>query len=201
MPAVCSFDELMRLLRSHDQDAASEFFHRYAQRLIGLARARLDQRLRSKVDPEDVVQSVFRSFFNRVGTSDWQLNSEDSLWAVLVVMTVRKCGRTAKRLLALKRGGGAAEVEVGTAGEDSVLCWNPVASDPSPEATAMLLETMEDLTAELDPRQREILELSLQQYTVPEISDKIKRTTRTVYRALEHIRAKLEEMRRRDLDD
>jgi RNA polymerase sigma factor (sigma-70 family) len=197
----CSFDELMQLLRSRDQSAASDLFHRYAQRLIGLARTRLDARLRGQVDPEDVVQSVFRSFFNRVGDGRWELHSEDSLWAMLVVLTVRKCGRTAKRLLAKKRGGGAPQSELRESDTDSVLNWDPAADDPSPEAAAMLVETMEKLAAELTPRERQIMELRLQDYSVQEISEKIGRTTRMVYRGLERIREKLEEMRRGDLDD
>jgi len=35
-------------------------FEQFAQRLIGLARLHLDARLQHKVDPEDVVQSVYK---------------------------------------------------------------------------------------------------------------------------------------------
>ena len=43
-----------------------EVVQRYTQRLLGLARRQLPQRLRQRVDPEDVVQSVYRSFFRRL---------------------------------------------------------------------------------------------------------------------------------------
>ena len=66
MPQSESFDDVMGRLRAGDQSAAAtEIFQRFARRLIGLARTRLDDRVRSKVDAEDVLQSVFRSFFVR----------------------------------------------------------------------------------------------------------------------------------------
>ena len=49
--------------RAGDQQAATELFSRYANRLIALARKRLSDKLAGHIDPEDVVQSVYRSFF------------------------------------------------------------------------------------------------------------------------------------------
>src|SRR5690242_9456367 len=56
-----SFADLMARLRAGDDAAAAALFQRFATRLIALARGRLDGLVRRKVDPEDVVQSVFRS--------------------------------------------------------------------------------------------------------------------------------------------
>jgi DNA-directed RNA polymerase specialized sigma24 family protein len=61
-----------------DEQAARENFDRFARRLIGLARTRLDRRIRQKIDPEDVVQSVFRSFFTRHGWSGSATPSSNS---------------------------------------------------------------------------------------------------------------------------
>src|ERR1700679_4129725 len=55
--------DLLARWRAGDQQAATEMFHRYANRLILLARSRLSPRLSHRVDPEDVVQSAYRSFF------------------------------------------------------------------------------------------------------------------------------------------
>ncbi len=43
----------------------AELFQRYAQRLMAFARTRLPSDVSSRVDEEDIVQSVFRSFFRR----------------------------------------------------------------------------------------------------------------------------------------
>src|SRR5262245_47104649 len=40
---------------------------RFSRRLIGLARVHLGGRLRTKVDPEDVVQSAYKSLLGRYG--------------------------------------------------------------------------------------------------------------------------------------
>jgi RNA polymerase sigma-70 factor, ECF subfamily len=60
-----SFAALMTDLRLGEQAAAETVFSRYAQQLIALARTKLDQRLQQRVDPEDVIQSVYKSFFLR----------------------------------------------------------------------------------------------------------------------------------------
>ncbi len=103
MTAEPSFDDLMARLRAGDQAAASQLFHRFACRLIGLARGRLDALVRQKVDPEDVVQSVFKSFFLRHASGQWDLGGWDGLWALLTVLTVRKCGRHAVHYRAGRR--------------------------------------------------------------------------------------------------
>src|SRR5689334_7407570 len=54
---------LERFRRGHER-AAAEIFDCYFQRLAGLARSRLSPRLASRTDPEDIVLSVYRSFFS-----------------------------------------------------------------------------------------------------------------------------------------
>src|SRR5438477_5807330 len=94
MPNEPSFDDLMARLRVGDNDAATQVFHRFANRLIELARRRLDPQIRQKLDPEDVLQSVFRSFFVHQAAGEITgLESWDNLWSLLVVITLRKCGR------------------------------------------------------------------------------------------------------------
>jgi hypothetical protein len=66
---------------------------RFASRLIALARAELDSRIRQKVDPEDVLQSVYKSFFRRHAEGEFDLDGWDRLWAVLATITINKCRR------------------------------------------------------------------------------------------------------------
>jgi DNA-directed RNA polymerase specialized sigma24 family protein len=98
-----SFQNLLQRLESGDAEAAALVFDRYARRLIGLARRRLDERVRGKIDADDVVNSVLRTFCRRAAEHPFDLDGPDSLWALLVEITLRKCGcwnrhfRTRKR--------------------------------------------------------------------------------------------------------
>jgi RNA polymerase sigma-70 factor (ECF subfamily) len=60
-------DNLLERLQKGDQAAAAGLFRRYVDRLIALARSRLRGAMAGRVDPEDVVQSAYRSFFCRLG--------------------------------------------------------------------------------------------------------------------------------------
>src|SRR5205823_4289317 len=98
-----SFAEMMERLRLGDGPAAAQIFDRFAGRLVGLARSRIHGLLRQKVDPEDIVQSVFRSFFLRQSEGRMEVGSWDSLWGLLVVITLRKCGRCVEYFHAARR--------------------------------------------------------------------------------------------------
>jgi RNA polymerase sigma-70 factor (ECF subfamily) len=178
------FEELMGRLRAGDQDAAAQVFHRFARRLIALARSRLDKLVRPKVDPEDVVQSVFRSFFARHAEDPFDLNDWDSLWAVLTVVTVRKCGHRLDHLRAACRD---VQREVPAAAG-----WEVLAREPTPSQAALLTETLEQLMRALDDRDRQILTLSLQGLPPAAISAQVGYTERTVQRVLQRVRKWLE---------
>ena len=55
--------ELTDRWREGDQQAANLLFRRYSERLIALVRCHLSEKLARRLDPEDVVQSAYRSFF------------------------------------------------------------------------------------------------------------------------------------------
>src|SRR5262245_65622580 len=63
--AADTYNLLMARLRSGEDGAAREVFERFAGRLVALTRGRFNRLLARKVDPEDVVQSAFKSFLVR----------------------------------------------------------------------------------------------------------------------------------------
>jgi len=91
MPADDAFRVLIARLRSGEDAAAREVFERFAGRLIGLARGHFNQILARKVDPEDVVQSAFKSFFVRHREGKLEVGDSDGLWNLLTLITLRKC--------------------------------------------------------------------------------------------------------------
>jgi RNA polymerase sigma-70 factor (ECF subfamily) len=183
----------MARLRAGDERAAWEVFQRYAGRLLARAHVQLDARLRHKVDPEDVVQSVYKSFFQRYAEGRFQLESWNSLWSLLVVITLRKCANQAQHhqrdCRAIDR-----ERPPAPAG-DSGLGWEAVDPEPTPEEVVTLTETLQNLLAELEPPERQIIELSLQGYTAGEIKEQLGRSERTVRRVRERFQHKLQRLR------
>jgi RNA polymerase sigma-70 factor (ECF subfamily) len=192
-----AFTYLMTRLRSGEDAAAREVFERFAGRLVALARRRFNRLLARKVDPEDVVQSAFKSFFVRHRAGKLVVGDGDELWNLLALITLRKCADRAEYYLAERRD--ADREATGRAGGDEPEAWL-VALDrqPRPEEAAMLAETVELLMQDVSARERPILELSLQGYTVPEISVRLGRAERSVRRLRAHIRERLEHLREVD---
>jgi RNA polymerase sigma-70 factor, ECF subfamily len=178
-----SFLSVCRGLQCGDDAAAARVFHRFAQRLHGLARARLSERLRQKIDAEDVVQSVFKSFFLRHAEKPFALAGWDELWSLLTVMAVRKCANQAQRYAADARA-----LTKESAGVD----YNTFGREPTPEEAAQLAETLEEALRPLDERERMIVTLSLQGQTLEEISTAVERAQRTVRRVLDRFRHAIE---------
>jgi RNA polymerase sigma-70 factor (ECF subfamily) len=185
-----SFDDVMARLRGGDQDAASQVFQQFASRLIGLTRQRLDSRLCQKLDAEDVVQSVFKSFFVRHGQGQFELANWDGLWGLLVRITLRKCVRKKRNFYGPQRD--VRREAVPSPGEDGAgLEWEAVAREPRPEEAAVLAETVGQFLSGLNERDRPIVELRLEGYTAPEISTRVGRTEHTVQGILKRVRKRL----------
>jgi RNA polymerase sigma-70 factor (ECF subfamily) len=187
-----SFADFLGRLRAGDDAAARELFDRFAHQLIALARRRFDGALRHKVDPEDVVQSAYKSFFLRYGAGGLDAVNWDSLWGLLTLITVRKCAERVAYHRAERRD--AAREVSAPPGEG----WDPwqgvFGREPTPLQAAELSETVDRLLAGLDEDERPVLELSLQGYTTREISERLGRAERTVRLLRECVRKRLERM-------
>jgi RNA polymerase sigma-70 factor (ECF subfamily) len=191
MPPEPSFDALMARLQAGEEDAATQLFRRFSGRLLALARSRLDPLLRQQTDPEDVMQSVFKSFFLRQAEGQWDLGGWDSLWSLLTVLTVRKCGRRAGYHRAARRDV-RREVSPRPAEDDSAPAWECLDREPTPGEAAVLAETLRELLAQMDLRDRQIVTLRLQGYATAEVAAEAGCTQRTVQRVLERLRTRLE---------
>src|SRR5262245_34314019 len=101
--AADTYNLLMARLRSGEDAAAREVFERFASRLIALTRTRFNRVLARKVDPEDVVQSAFKSFFLSHRAGKLAVGDSDGLWHLLTLITLRKCADRAEYFLADRR--------------------------------------------------------------------------------------------------
>jgi len=190
MAESASFDDLKKRLAAGDQSAAEEILSRFARRLIALAKTRLSPTLRRKIDPEDVLQSVWKSFFRRQSKDELELHGWDSLWGLLAIITIRKCGRAAAYFGAAQRDSHRETWRAPKPDESIRLC-EPMANDPTPAEAAALNELLEETMRPLRPRDRVILSLRLQGYEIEEISAEVGCTERTVYRMLAEIKKRL----------
>jgi hypothetical protein len=177
-----SFEVLLEALRHKDEDAWKAVMRRYTERLIWMARQRLDSRLRPKLSGEDVVQSVYRTFLRRHKEKPFALGSWDQLWGLLVTLTVRKCyhwwdyyaaqRRDLAREVPLPPGaGGSSSAEGGP---------EPSDRDPTPAEAALLVEMVEETLRGLSARQRDIVRRGLLGDPDPEIAAQVGRTEYTV---------------------
>jgi RNA polymerase sigma-70 factor (ECF subfamily) len=174
-------------LGARDEQAARHLFDRYVHHLVAMARSRLNHRIRQKLDPEDVVQSVYLSFFLRNQRGQFELTDWDSLWAVLAVITLRKCHRWNTRF---QRRARDVSVEVPVHGE-ACTDWEPLARGPRPEEAAALSESIDNLLSSLNERDQDIVRCALRGMATSEISVKVGRSERTVMRVLERVKAEL----------
>jgi len=190
-----SFVDLLGRLRAGDNSAARVVVDRYACRLAALARKKLDRRILSKEDPEDVLQSVFKSFFLRCGQGQFQLDSREDLWALLVSLTLHKCGHRADFFHAGKRNV-FREVQAAQAQDSSSVAeLEGLARDPTPVEAAILAEMIEKLLSGLEPHQRDIVQLSLEGENAVKIAEQVGVTQRTVQRVQKGVRERLERWR------
>ena len=183
-------ESLLELLRAGDEKIAQQIFDAYAGQLLGLARHRISQRLARRIDPEDVVQSVFRTFFRRARAGRFTITDLDDVSRLLVSITVNKTLRQIAFQRAAMRDPHR-EQEVSAAwGEEE---REPPTLEPSPDAAVAFLDHLEHFLARLRPTDRIIVEMRLQSHSTEEIAEHLKLSDRHVRRVLQHVRAIAEE--------
>jgi RNA polymerase sigma-70 factor (ECF subfamily) len=187
------FLELLDRLQADEPAAANRIFQEYAGRLIALASQRLDSLVLRKIEPADIVQSVFKSFFVRQRATPFVLGDWEDLWSVLAVLTVRKCHEKRRYFTAARRD---AQRELAPRSADhSGFLGRAIAPEPDPAEAVVLVETVERLFRLFPERDQAILQLRLQGYDVAEISAQLDCTQRKVYRVLEQVKRELQRMR------
>ncbi len=167
-----------------DQEAAEELFGRYAAPLIGLVRKHLSEKLAHRFDPEDVVQSAYRSFFTGVRDGRFLLERSGDLWRLLVVIAIHKLRHQVERHTAGKR---SVDLE---SPQDPALFhtsdWG--GRQPTPADALVLAEQIEQIVSALTPLDRRMFELRLEGYTLDQIATETHRSQRTVRRVMDRIK-------------
>lgn len=177
---------LVRRLRRGSEDAATKLYVRYARRLMAVARSKSSRDLATRVDAEEIVQSVFRTFFRRAARGCYDVPPGDDLWNLLLVIALNKVRKAGEFHRAAKR-----DVRL-TIGSNSVDWSKQPFSGPDDLALTHLEMVVEDLLSTLTPQQRSIMEMRIEGFEVAEIAQKSGRSKRTVERILQECRQRLD---------
>jgi RNA polymerase sigma-70 factor (ECF subfamily) len=176
---------LLARLKGGQQQAATDLYLRYAQRLRSLVRSRCSRQLARRVEPDDIVQSVFRRFFRRVLQGDYDVPPGEELWGLLLVIALNKI-RTEESF----HRAGKRDVRLATEPADPSL----IAASEDVSATAILNLCVEDALGHLPEQHRLMVELRIQGHEVAEIAQQTGRSKRTVERTLQEVRGRLRQL-------
>ena len=169
---------LLRRLRAGEQDAATDLFLKYGARLQALARAKTSQALAARFDPEDVIQSVFRTFFRRASSGLYDVPEGDELWQLLLVIALNKIRDLAAHHRAQKRDVARTDGQLEERSADQ-------------ESLATLEVVLHDFLGNLPQVQSEVAQMRMEGYQVDEIAQRTGRSKRTVERTLNALRKNL----------
>jgi len=177
---------LLRRLRTGDEDAATAMYVKYAERLRLLANRQFSRDLSARVEAEDIVQSVFRTFFRRVAKGEYVVPEGEELWKLFLVIAlnkIRKVGayhRAARRDVRQTLGGEALDDRGATVADETPL--------------AVLGMVIEELLAKLPEASRVIVRMRIEGYEVSDIATQTGRAKRSVERLLQGFRQELASM-------
>jgi RNA polymerase sigma factor (sigma-70 family) len=188
-----------RGLAEGDNQVAAEFWNRYGGRLHRLAQKNLAGRLQQRLGPEDVVQSVCRTFFRRIKAGEFKFDDSDSLWRLLCAITLTKIRLNVRFHLRQKRGVDQ-EQSIEAASDYSRAPMHQLrAHEPSADELVEFEEQLENLLSGLDIEEQQMVELKLQHCTNHEIAQHLGCSERTVRRILKRIQSRLRQMLVEDL--
>lgn len=175
---------LLRLYRHGDQDAAKVLYLRYAGRLRALARSRTPQDLAGRVDDDDIVQSVFGSFFRGVLHGGYDVPAGEELWNLFLILTLNKIRAKGGHHRAAKR-----DVRLTIGGEGIDRAVDPLSSDG--QAAALLTMAVAEALDRLPAQHGQAVRLRMEGYEVSEIAERTGRSKRSVERLLQESRVRL----------
>jgi RNA polymerase sigma-70 factor (ECF subfamily) len=185
MPDSPSERSPLEALQAGDEDAARQLFDRYAEQLVVLARRRISQRLASRIDAEDIVQSVFRTFFHRAKQGQFHLEEPDDICKLLARITAHKTFRQIAFHRRAKRDAGQ-ETAQGDDAQD--LLMKLMMAEPSPEEATAFLDQLQHFFGKLADAERRILELRMEGYNNVEIAHRLGISDRKIRRLMERVR-------------
>ena len=185
-PGGASDGSLLRRFQGGQRDASTELYLRYAERLHALVVKQSSKDLARRVDAEEIVQSVFRTFFRRAAHGHYAVPDGEEMWKLLLVIALNKVRAAGAYHRAAKR-----DVRQTVAGE---AFDHAMESERGRDegALTVLKMVIEELLDGMPTANRQMIELRIEGHEVAEITERVKRSKRTVERVLQGFRDRLE---------
>jgi len=160
-------------------DASLQIHSRYQNRLILLAKKRLLGVLKSKIDPDDIAQETFAAFFAMADQNEVRWKERGDLWRLLAGIAINKVKQQFERYSTLKR-----DLKTETRLPEAT-------SQVGDRDVVELAELVEHVLESEKPLVTTVLNLRLAGFSFEEIAQRVGRSTRTIRRLLESLKAKL----------
>ncbi len=179
-----AFQSFQLRLQNGEAAAVKELFDAYSRHLVDLASDNIHPALLRRFDGEDVVQSVFRTFFRRQEEGKFHIEHSQQLWQLLVTLTLCKTRSHARRHTAEKRNARAVQAMID---EHEMLD-----RQPSPEDALALWEEIDAVLDGLPDRTGEIISMRLEGRSRSEIASDLNLSRQTIHRILKLVQQRLE---------
>lgn len=183
------WERLIEGLKSGDETVLREFHNRYGPMLHGIADNRLAPGMRRRFDADDVVQSVFRTFFRRARIGCFRFDDNQRLWNLMCAITLTKL-REKARFHSRQSRSVARERFLDGAGERSHSELE--SPQPAPDESVDFADAFETLLNALDELEQKMVDLKLQDLTNDEVAETLGISEKTVRRRLSRLRKKFE---------
>lgn len=182
------------LVKQGDSQAAEQIWQHYFERLVRSVRGNLRGQNRGVSDEEDIVVSVFESFYRAAKNGRFpDLADQDDLWRLLLKMSARKIVDKHRHDQRQRRGDGVQVVSLGRRGDEGEII-QVIGDQPTPEMALIMEESIERLLAHLGVGQlQEIAVAKLEGFSNSEIADRLACSERTIERRLHLIREKCQQ--------
>lgn len=195
-----SSTELISRWREGDEAAAAELHRRYIEQLLRIVGGHLSQRMQSRIDADDVCQSVFRSVFRRVRHGEFEFHDDADVWKLLISVSLNKLRSKQRQALARKRDVSREEA-MGDLRQVDPFVVQCLSRKPNMAEAAALAELWDQIVARLPSDCQDLLRMRIEGYSQQEIADQLKLSTRTIRRMHDRIADVLADLFREETSD